>query len=135
MSWYQKKEVKHIILAQGCLPLFFSLLMYFIVDKSTAYAVLFSGAVICLPNLLFAIVFFQYTGAQHSKTIANAFYKAECYKFLLTIVLFVIVIRLVKINPLVFFLGILVWPLMTVIVPLLLRFLERFKSDRDDFKY
>lgn len=64
---------------------------------------LLAGVVYCLPNALFAHVFFKEQRVSQSKHIVGGFYRAEAYKLFLSAGLFALAFGLLKVVPEVFF--------------------------------
>ena len=69
----------------------------------TAYATFLGGLVCVLANLSVASRVFRFSGATRAKQIMNQFYKAEASKWLLTFILFAVIIPLLKPAALPFF--------------------------------
>lgn len=66
-------------------------------------SVLLGGMVSVVPNAYFARKLFQHQGARAARQIVNGFYTGEAFKLALTFVLFAMVFKFFKIDPLVFF--------------------------------
>ncbi|MEE4244065.1 MAG: ATP synthase subunit I [Kangiellaceae bacterium] len=63
----------------------------------SSWSLLCGGLISVIPSLLFTIKAFQHSGAQAARDVMRAFYFGEALKFLLTIVLFVIVLTLLPV--------------------------------------
>lgn len=66
------------------------------VDITTAYSVLLGGLTFIVPTGFFARQAFRFRGAQATQRIAQAFYRGETTKFVLTAMAFALIFTLVK---------------------------------------
>jgi ATP synthase protein I len=69
------------------------------------------------PNLMFAVLFFQHTGAQQTQKVIRSFYLGEALKWLLTIGLFTIALQWSKLRALPMLLAFLVLHVVYWVIP------------------
>ena len=67
-----------------------------VVNITTSYSVLLGGLIYIVPNGFFAQQVFRFRGAQAMRLIAQAFYRGEVTKFVLTAMAFALIFTLVK---------------------------------------
>ena len=73
------------------------------VDYASFWSGILGGLVCCLPNALFAAIFFREQRVSRAKQIAAGFYRAEMCKLLVTVLLFALVFSLLRVRPAIFF--------------------------------
>jgi ATP synthase protein I len=71
--------------------------------NKAAISALLGGSIAILPQALFALIYFKYSGARAAKQIINGFYKGEALKIFLSVGLFALVFITYPIAPLAFF--------------------------------
>ena len=98
-----KKGLVQFYIAQLIIIGIAALIAYLVGDVNALISALLGGMVCFLPGMLFAILFFRYGGAQHSRKIISAFYLGEALKLILSGVLFVVVFTLYKVAAGAFF--------------------------------
>lgn len=82
-------------------------------------SVLLGGLVSIVTNGHFAWIMFRYHGAKNARKIVNSFYKGEAIKMLLTVCLFALIFKNIKVVPLAFFAGFIVAQMMIWFAPLI----------------
>ncbi len=95
-----------------------SIITLLVSSVQAAVSVLLGGLVSIIPNMYFARMLFKYHGAQAARKIVNSFYKGEAIKMLLTVSLFALVFKSLKVVPLAFFAGFIVAQLLIWFAPL-----------------
>lgn len=98
-----KQGVVHFYGVQLIVITICAIAFYFVIDLKALISSVLGGLVCLLPSLLFAINFFKYKGAQHTRKILSAFYLGEAIKLLLTGLLFALVFINYKVNAAAFF--------------------------------
>jgi ATP synthase protein I len=73
------------------------------VDVVSFWSGMLGGLVCCVPNALFASIFFREQRVSQAKQIAAGFYRAEMCKLLASVLLFTLVFSLLRVRPAVFF--------------------------------
>jgi ATP synthase protein I len=69
------------------------------------YSALFGGIICILGNSVLARKFFRYTGARAAKKIVSSLFWGEALKFIITVVLFCIALKYLRIQALPFLLS------------------------------
>lgn len=69
------------------------------------YSSLLGGTICVLGNLCFAKIFFAYSGARAAKKILYSMYLGETFKFIITLMLFFVATKYLRIQALPFFLS------------------------------
>jgi ATP synthase protein I len=108
----------YLVGCQTVLTLLVSLGFYLSGHFDTAYGALLGGAVAIIPNVVFASLVFQFSGATRAQKIANQFYKAEALKWVLTFGLFAVIITCLKPAPVPFFIMYIITTMVIWLSPL-----------------
>ena len=72
-------------------------------DRVAAWSGTLGGLVYCVPNAVFAKVFFKEQRVGKAKHIVSLFYRAEAFKLLLSMGFFAIVFGFLQVIPAIFF--------------------------------
>lgn len=99
------KSARRLLLIQLVVTMFIAVGALFIGNATAATSALIGGLVCVLPNAYFVRTLFMHNGARAARQIVNGFYKGEALKLILSIALFALVFKFLKINPLVFFVA------------------------------
>jgi ATP synthase protein I len=94
---------QRLLLLQLCLTILTSAMTALVGNATMAISAMAGGLVCIVPNACFASQLFKYHGARAAKKIVNGFYKGEAMKIFLSVALFALVFKYLKINPLMFF--------------------------------
>ena len=100
-----KQGAKRLLLIQLGVTIIIALAALGVVDLVAATSAIAGGIVCVLPNAYFASKLFKHNGAHAARQIVNGFYKGEALKLMLSVALFALVFKYLKINPLVFFVA------------------------------
>lgn len=95
-----------------------SIIVLFVFNAQSAISIVLGGLVSIIPNIYFARMLFKHHGAQAARKIVSGFYKGEAIKMLLTMCLFALVFKNLKVVPLAFFAGFIVAQLLIWFAPL-----------------
>lgn len=68
--------------------------------KYEGISALYGGLICILPASVFALLFFRYAGASQNKLVVRSFNKGSKFKFIFTIVLFILVYKWQNLQPL-----------------------------------
>lgn len=93
-------------------------IVWFVTSMQSGFSVMLGGLVSIVPNVCFAQMLFRYNGAKAARKIVSSFYKGEAIKLLLTISLFALIFKNLKVVPLAFFAGFIVAQMMIWFAPL-----------------
>lgn len=91
--------MKHPALAVSCVQLALLspiVLVLAVMSKTLAYSALLGGVLFILPNAYFTAYAFRYSAADSAERVARAFYWGQFGKFVLTLVGFAVVLRMVQ---------------------------------------
>ena len=80
-----------------------SLLSYFIWGLDQAQSIMAAGVVTIIPNIVFALKAFKYSGAKSSKLVVESFFSGVKLKMVLTALLFVLAFKFLVLLPIPFF--------------------------------
>ena len=80
-----------------------SLLSYFIWGLDQAQSIMAAGVVTIIPNIVFALKAFKYSGAKSSKLVVESFFSGVKLKMVLTALLFVLSFKFLVLLPIPFF--------------------------------
>ncbi len=94
---------RRLLLLQLGVTVLIALIALLVGDSLAAYSAVVGGMVCVLPNAYFAYKLFKYGGSHAARQIVNGFYKGEAMKLMISVALFALVFKFLKINPLVFF--------------------------------
>ena len=114
-----QRDVWHLLAFQLGISVLIALIAIVVDGAMASLSALLGGLVCVVPNVYFVRQLFKYKGARAAKQIVNGFYKGEALKLLLTIALFLLVFKLIKINPLVFFVAFIAAQMVFWFVPLI----------------
>ena len=98
-----KQGVVHFYSVQLIVIALCAIAFYCAMNLNALISSVLGGLVCFLPSSLFAISFFKYKGAQHTRKILSAFYLGEALKLILTGFLFALVFINYKVNAAAFF--------------------------------
>lgn len=110
-----------LLLAQGGLTAFLSVIATCVFDIPVAYSVLVGGFVCMIANGFFMYHFFMYYGARAAQKIVYSMYLGECMKLLLTGILMSIAFIYGHVAPLPCILTYLITYQLYFLVPFLFR--------------
>lgn len=74
-------------------------------NQNTAVALAYGTAISFLPNAVFSLFAFRYSGASQIEAVARSFNQGSKAKLVITISLFVVAFGVLKLHPLPVFLG------------------------------
>ncbi len=94
---------RRLMLIQLSLCLVISVFCFIKIDVDSGLSAVIGSLVYIIPNAYFAEKLFKHTGAQAAKKIVNGFYSGEAIKLALSIALFGLVFKFLKVNAIVFF--------------------------------
>lgn len=96
---------RRLIVVQLSITLLLCLIAVMFSSMEAAKSVLLGGLVCIIPNAYFAKKLFQHQGAQATKKIISNFYQGEALKIILSVALFALVFKFMRIMPLLFFVS------------------------------
>lgn len=96
---------QRLLLIQFGVAMLIAVIAQLVSGITSAFSAIVGGLVCVVPNTLFVIKLFKHNGARAARQIVNGFYKGEALKLTLSILLFALVFKFLKINPLVFFVA------------------------------
>lgn len=96
---------QRLLLIQFGVAMLIAVISLLISGSTAAFSAIVGGLVCVVPNACFVRKLFKHNGARAARQIVNGFYKGEALKLTLSILLFALVFRFLKINPLVFFVA------------------------------
>lgn len=114
-----QRDVWHLLAFQLAVSALIALIALVVNGAMASLSALLGGLICVVPNVYFVRQLFKYKGARAAKQIVNGFYKGEALKLLLTIALFVLVFKLIRINPLFFFMAFIAAQMVFWFVPLI----------------
>ena len=94
-----RKVARAQILFTIALMLITTVIIYFIWGISHAKSALLGGAVVIIPNMIFAFKAFKYAGAQSAEKVVESFNSGVKLKMLYTALLFALVFKFMVIVP------------------------------------
>ena len=80
-----------------------SLIIYFFWGLLAAKSALVAGAVVIIPNIVFAYKAFKYAGAQASRKVVDSFFSGVKFKMALMALLLALAFKFLVLVPLAFF--------------------------------
>lgn len=86
-----------------CIVLFLSLVIYLIWGLEIAMSALVGGAIVIIPNILFAYKAFKYAGAQAARKVVDSFFSGVKLKMALMALLLALAFKFLVLIPLPFF--------------------------------
>lgn len=92
-----------LVLCQGVVACVTAVFVFLIWDVNAGVSAFYGGMVATLPNLVFAVYAFRFVGARQAKQVYASFKRGNGLKFLLTILLFALVFKLLQVVALPFF--------------------------------
>lgn len=75
-----------------------SLLMMLIKSMQAGLSVMAGGVAYCLPQLIFALSIFQYTGARQTTQFVAAFFIGELLKLMLSAISFLLIVKYLPVS-------------------------------------
>lgn len=99
------KGAQRLLLIQFGVAMLIAVVSQLVSGRTAAFSAIVGGLVCVVPNACFVRNLFKHNGARAARQIVNGFYKGEALKLTLSIVLFALVFKFLKINPLVFFVA------------------------------
>lgn len=114
-----QRDVWYLLLIQLSTSVLMALIALVVSGQVAFWSAMLGGLVCLMPNIYFARLLFRHAGARAAKKIVNSFYQGEALKLLLTIVLFILVFKLVKVIPWLFFAAFIVAQMVFWFVPLI----------------
>lgn len=93
-----KRIAKYGILTQSVVMLVGSALVGLVGSGFLAVSFLFGSLASLLPNLVFAVFAFKYSGARQRKLVAQSFSQGLKFKLAMTMIIFVVAFALIKVN-------------------------------------
>lgn len=114
-----QRDIWYLLLIQLGVSVLIALTALVLSGQIAFWSAILGGLVCVVPNVYFAKKLFRYTGARAARKIVNSFYQGEALKLLLTIGLFVLVFKLVKIIPWLFFAAFMAAQIVFWFVPLI----------------
>lgn len=78
-------------------------IMFYVWGKSFAISALLGSFIGIIPNIIFAIKAFRYSGARSAEKVVESFFSGIKIKMVLTAILFSLVFKFIVIEPLPFF--------------------------------
>ena len=78
-------------------------IMFYVWGKSFAISALLGSFIGIIPNVIFAIKAFRYSGARSAEKVVESFFSGIKIKMVLTAILFSLVFKFIVIEPLPFF--------------------------------
>lgn len=98
-------SILFFILGQFCLAVLIAGILFGFGLSKSAYSLLLGSLTFIFPTGCFAIKFFAVAGAQAAGRIVRNFYKAEVIKLMLTVTLFVVILKFIPVDPAVYFIS------------------------------
>lgn len=99
------RGARRLLLVQLGITMLIAVIAGLFGNGTAAFSAVTGGIVCIVPNAYFASKLFQHNGARAARQIVNGFYKGEALKLVLSVALFALVFKYLKVNPLVFFVA------------------------------
>ncbi len=115
------RGARRLFFVQASLVAMVALLVWHLIDASSARSILFGGFVWMIPQICFAVILFKEQRVRFSQAILKRAYKGEAFKLVLSAFLFAGVFRWGQVIPLMFFMGYFLAQLMSWFAPLFFR--------------
>lgn len=93
-------SLRTLLAFQLIIIIIFSIFFWFGYGNEAGLSSLFGGIIAIFPNLLFALIYFRYSGAMAAKKVVQSFYLGEILKLLTTLILFTVVFQWSKLKAL-----------------------------------
>lgn len=100
-----RRIITFLILGQLTASLIIAIITGLLSGHRAGLSALLGGGLCTLGSGIFALLAFRHRGARAAKQIVRAFYKAEALKIVLTILLFIVILKTIAIVPLPFFIA------------------------------
>jgi len=100
-----KSIAKRAIAVQAIVTVVIAIVAGLATDTKIGISVFFGALISLLPNMVFAIFAFRFSGARHNQQVARSFSQGAKVKLALSIILFVIAFNWLEASPLALFAG------------------------------
>lgn len=100
-----KSIAKRAIAVQATVAVVIAIAAGLFAGTKIGVSVFFGALISLLPNIVFAVFAFKYSGARHNQQVARSFSQGAKVKLALSIILFVIAFTWVNATPLALFAG------------------------------
>ena len=100
-----KSIAKRAIAVQAIVTLVIAIVTGIVTDTKIGISVFFGALISLLPNIIFAIFAFRFSGARHNQQVARSFSQGAKVKLALSIILFVIAFNWLEASPQALFAG------------------------------
>ncbi|WP_232365040.1 ATP synthase subunit I [Salinimonas marina] len=100
-----KSIAKRAIAVQAIVTVVIAIIAGLVTDTKIGLSVFFGALISLLPNMVFAIFAFRFSGARHNQQVARSFSQGAKVKLALSIILFVIAFNWLNASPLALFAG------------------------------
>jgi ATP synthase protein I len=98
-----RRLVFGVVLGQAAVTLVVALISFMIAGSNAALSAVLGGGISTLASLVMALVSFMGNAGNDARRAVSAFYRGEFVKIVLVIVLFVVVLRSMKVTPIALF--------------------------------
>ena len=115
-----RRGVIRLLLIQAGVTALLALSVWWYAHAGTAGSAVLGGLACMIPSGYFGFRFFKDAGARAAKQIVTAFYLGEGIKIILTVIIFVLVFKYVRVDALAFFGAFIVAQLVYWIAPLVM---------------
>jgi len=99
------RAAQRLLFVQLSVTMLIAVIALIMSDATAGLSAIVGGLVCVAPNAYFISKLFKHHGARAARRIVNDFYKGEALKLVLSIILFALVFKFLKVNPLVFFVA------------------------------
>ena len=123
------QSAQRLLLIQLGVTVLIATIVLLISNATDATSAIVGGMVCLVPNVYFASKVFEYNGVRAARQIVNGFYKGEALKLMLSVALFAMVFKFLKVNPLVFFVAYIAAQMVYWFAPLIIVNKNRLKRD------
>ncbi len=100
MSLLNFKFLRSLLAFQLIVIFIFSIFFWSSGGNEAGLSSLFGGIIAIFPNIMFALIYFRYSGALAAKKVVQSFYLGEILKLLTTLILFTVVFQWSKLKAL-----------------------------------
>jgi ATP synthase protein I len=100
MTQEGRNLAKKILFCQSLIVVVFTVLFTLFSGKYSGISALYGGIVCLVSGSVFAFLAFRYSGASQNELVVRSFNKGSRFKFIFTIVMFVVVYKWPNLQPL-----------------------------------